>query len=107
VLHRAHPGIIADMAEVQARILARAADWVAPGGTLVYATCSLEPAEGEEQLDRFLSARGDFTLAPPMDGELPAGIPLTERGHIRTLPGTLAEAGGCDGFFIARVRRPG
>ncbi|WP_443019856.1 RsmB/NOP family class I SAM-dependent RNA methyltransferase [Sphingomonas adhaesiva] len=107
VLYRAHPGIVADMAELQARILARAADAVAPGGTLVYATCSLEPAEGEEQLDRFLARHGDFALAPPQDGELPPGIPVTDRGCIRTLPGTLEDAGGCDGFFIARVRRSG
>ncbi|MEH3045857.1 RsmB/NOP family class I SAM-dependent RNA methyltransferase [Sphingomonas adhaesiva] len=105
VLHRAHPGVVADMAQVQARILSRAADWVAPGGTLVYATCSLEPAEGEDQLDRLLAARADFTLAPPVAGELPPGIPTTDRGWVRTLPGTLEEAGGCDGFFIARVRR--
>ncbi len=107
VLHRAHPGIVAEMAELQTRILARAADFVAPGGTLVYATCSLEPAEGEEQLDRFLGQRSDFALAPPQDGELPPGIPVTGQGYIRTLPGTLEEAGGCDGFFIARVRRAG
>ena len=105
VLYRAHDGVIAEMADLQSRILARAADWVRPGGTLVYATCSLEPAEGEEQLARFLAAYGDFALRAPQDGELPAGIAAHPEGHVRTLPGTLADAGGCDGFFIARLVR--
>ena len=107
VLYRAHPRVIADMAELQRTLFARAADWVRPGGTLVYATCSLEPEEGEAQLDAFLAAHPDFTVAPPMDGELPPGIPVTDRGAVRTLPGTLADAGGCDGFFIARLIRNG
>ena len=105
VLYRAHPGIIAEMATLQARILARAADWVAPGGMLVYATCSLEPEEGEEQLARFLAERSDFTIVPPTPDELPPGIAPTAAGFVRTMPGTLADAGGCDGFFVARVRR--
>src|SRR3546814_12384113 len=50
VLHRIEARQIADMAELQAELLARAAAWVKPGGTLVYATCSLERAEGEEPI---------------------------------------------------------
>ena len=105
VLYRAHPALIAEMAELQRDLFARAADWVEPGGVLVYATCSLEPEEGEAQLDALLAARPDFALDPPRPGELPAGIPVTDRGIVRTLPGTLADQGGCDGFFVARLRR--
>jgi 16S rRNA (cytosine967-C5)-methyltransferase len=106
VLYRAHPAIIAEMAALQARLLARAADWVRPGGTLVYATCSLEPAEGEEQLAAFLAARPDYRVAPPA-ASLPGGIVPRDDGTIRTHPGLLAAAGGCDGFFMAAlVRRP-
>ena len=105
VLHRVRPSIIAETAALQARIFARAADWVKPGGTLVYATCSLEPSEGEAQLDAFLSARSDYSIAPVDQSELPAGIAPTETGTIRTLPGMLADQGGCDGFFIARLKR--
>ena len=101
MLHRAHDGVVAEMADLQSRILARAAEWVRPGGTLVYATCSLEPAEGEEQAARFLKRRPDFTVRPA-EG-LP--VPATADGFVRTLPGTLAEAGGCDGFFVARFVR--
>ena len=105
VLHRVRPGVIAEMAALQTRLLARAAEWVRPGGTLVYATCSLEPAEGEEQAERFLAERPDYALAPPAPGELP--VPATDRGWVRTAPGTLEADGGCDGFFIARFRRDG
>jgi 16S rRNA (cytosine967-C5)-methyltransferase len=40
-----------------------------------------------------------------MAGELP--VDATERGWVRTAPGTLEAEGGCDGFFIARFRRDG
>jgi len=116
VLHRVRPAVIAEMAVLQQRILARAADWVRPGGTLVYATCSLEPAEGEEQIVRFLSARADYALQlpPGFREQLASGManavrPLAgaDGEVVRTLPGMLAEQGGCDGFFIARLVRRG
>ena len=93
------------MVRSTARIFARAADWVKPGGTLVYATCSLEPSEGEAQLDAFLAARSDYSIVPVDQAELPAGITPTDTGTVRTLPGMLAEHGGCDGFFITRLKR--
>jgi 16S rRNA (cytosine967-C5)-methyltransferase len=105
VLYRARPAIVSEMAELQRALLSRAAEWVAPGGTLVYATCSLEPEEGEAQIEAFLSARPDFALRPAQAGELPQGITPDPRGWVRTLPGTLAEQGGCDGFFVARLMR--
>ncbi|MEN2792315.1 RsmB/NOP family class I SAM-dependent RNA methyltransferase [Sphingomonas oligophenolica] len=107
VLHRVNPRVIAEMARVQAQLLARAAKWVKPGGMLVYATCSLEKAEGEEQLMAFLASQPDFAIDPVAVAELPAGIVPHQRGWVRTLPGMLAEEGGCDGFFIARLRRGG
>ncbi len=107
VLYRAHDRVIAEMATLQARIFARAAEWVKPGGSLVYATCSLEPAEGEMQLERFLAARPDYAIDPPDATMLPDGVPVAQGGYVRTLPGMLAQAGGCDGFFIARLRRQG
>jgi 16S rRNA (cytosine967-C5)-methyltransferase len=39
--------------------------------------------------------------------ELPHGIAPAADGTVRTLPGMLADAGGCDGFFVARLRRAG
>nr|WP_151953611.1 methyltransferase domain-containing protein [Sphingomonas sp. EC-HK361] len=105
VLYRVRPSVIAEMADLQRRILARAADWVRPGGTLIYATCSLEPEEGEAQLAAFLAERTDYHVTPATARELPVGIAPRDDGTVRTLPGTLAEKGGCDGFFIARLTR--
>ena len=107
VLHRVSPGLIDEAAALQARLLDRAAGWVRPGGRLVYATCSLEPAEGEAQVDRFLAAHSDYTVEPARAEEFPEGIEPTDRGWLRTLPGVLEAEGGCDGFFIARLRRFG
>jgi 16S rRNA (cytosine967-C5)-methyltransferase len=105
VLHRVSPKLIVEMARVQAQLLARAANWVKPGGLFVYATCSLEKAEGEEQIVAFLGSRPDFTVERVRAEELPAGIAPNISGCIRTLPGMIADQGGCDGFFIARMRR--
>ena len=105
VLHRIGPRQIAEMAELQGALLARAADWLKPGGRIIYATCSLERAEGEEQVEGFLAARPDFALVPIEPGETPDGIAPTEKGWLRTLPDTLAAQGGTDGFFIARLAK--
>ena len=106
VLHRIEPRQIAEMAALQAELLARAASWVKPAGTLVYATCSLERAEGEDQIAAFLDRRRDWTVDPVRPDELPGAVAPDGSGFIRTLPGMVAEAGGLDGFFVARLRAP-
>ncbi|KQN25177.1 SAM-dependent methyltransferase [Sphingomonas sp. Leaf33] len=105
VLHRASPRVIAEAREVQAALLARAADWVRPGGTIVYAVCSLEREEGEDQVAAFLADRSDFSPAPADPSVLPTGVAPTAEGFVRTLPGMLADQGGLDGFFIAAMTR--
>jgi 16S rRNA (cytosine967-C5)-methyltransferase len=105
VLHRVRPSLIREMAELQGKLLARAADWVKPGGTLVFSTCSLEPEEGEQQLEVFLKARSDYAIVPVQPGEIPHGVMPRADGTLRLLPGTLADVGGLDGFFIARLTR--
>ncbi len=99
VLHRIGDRQIAEMAELQRRLLADAERWIVPGGRLVYAVCSLERAEGEDQADA-------VTLAPEAIAadELPEGLTPTPEGWLRTDPGMLAGAGGLDGFFISRWR---
>jgi 16S rRNA (cytosine967-C5)-methyltransferase len=104
VLHRVRPRAIAELAEGQKAMLARAAGWLKPGGTLVYSVCSLEPEEGEAVVDSFLADRRDFEADHIEAGTLPADIPV-EGNRVRILPGLFAEAGGADGFFIARFRR--
>ena len=100
VLHRIGPRQIAEQAELQAALLERAATWVKPGGTLIYAVCSLESEEGEMQ-----AATVTLNPDPIRADELPPGIVPSADGCVRTDPGMLAEAGGVDGFFIARWRK--
>jgi 16S rRNA (cytosine967-C5)-methyltransferase len=106
VLWAARPGDVASLANVQARILDSAAGRLKPGGRLVYCVCSLEPEEGEAQVEAFLARRPDMALDPIQPGE--AGAPeasLTPRGTLRLLPHQLD--GGQDGFFAARFRKAG
>jgi 16S rRNA (cytosine967-C5)-methyltransferase len=104
VLWGSRPGDIAKLAGVQARLLAAAATRVAPGGRLVYCVCSLEPEEGEAQIEVFLKTHPEFQLAPILPGE--GGAPeasATPAGLLRILPHQLE--GGLDGFFAARLVR--
>ena len=105
ILYRARPRIIAEAAELQAKLLARSADWVRKGGVLVYSVCSLEPAEGEEIVIAFLRERSDFRIDPPNPGELPGFVTSSAEGWTRILPGLLESEGGLDGFFAARLVR--
>ena len=104
VLHRVRERAILDLAATQKAMLERAATWLKPGGVLVYSVCSLEPQEGEAVVDAFLAANPDFRLDPVGAGELSPLFPITD-GRVRILPGTLADEGGADGFFIARFKR--
>lgn len=105
VLYRARPRIIADSADLQAKLLNRAAGWLKQGGALVYSVCSLEPQEGEDAIRTFLLRHADFRIAPPVPGELPAFITPAAEGWVRILPGLLENEGGLDGFFAARLVR--
>ncbi len=105
VLHRATVRIIADAAEQQQRLIAHAASLVAPGGRLIYAVCSLEADEGEQIAKGFLAAHADWRLDPVQPEELPSGVVPDKVGRVRVRPGTLADSGGADGFFVARFTR--
>ncbi len=105
VLHCIGARQIADRAEVQAGLLRRAVKWVKPGGVLVYAVCSLEPEEGEDQVADFLDENTEYAIDPVQSSELPNGIEPLADGSVRTLPDMLEEHGSLDGFFIARMRR--
>jgi len=89
VLHRVLPRTIAELAELQRAMLLHAADWLKPGGELVYSVCSLEPEEGEAVADAFLAARPDYTREEAR----------------RILPGAHEADGGADSFYLARFRR--
>jgi 16S rRNA (cytosine967-C5)-methyltransferase len=89
VLHRVRPRAIAELAQVQRAMLARAAGWLKGGGTLVYSVCSLERQEGEQVAADFLAGHEDYALAE----------------EHRILPGAYADQGGADSFYIARFAR--
>ena len=87
-------------------LLDAAADMTATGGLLVFAVCSLEREEGPEQVAEFLRRRSEFSreaIAPQEIFDLAQLIDV--HGDLRTLPCHLAEKGGMDGFYAARLRR--
>lgn len=96
---RLKPSDLAVMGALQQRILASAAEAVRPGGLLVYSTCSLEPEENDDQVNRFLADRPEWRLEPPAEGTLPPTV--LDGGRLRVLP----HAHGTDGAFAARLRR--
>ena len=98
---RLTPNDIAVLAAAQRSILHAAAAVVAPGGLLVYSTCSLETEENDAQVETFLSDHPDFVLEPPPEGAVPAAV--LDAGRLRVLP----HRHGTDGAFAARMRRKG
>ena len=92
------------LAALQSALLDRALTWLKPGGRLVFVTCSLLPAEGEEQLANVLARNPGLVVDKPTEPWIdPAWITAT--GGMRLRPDYWAEAGGMDGFFVARLRR--
>lgn len=117
---RRHPDVpwtktdadIVKLADLQARMLDRAADLLAPGGLLVFANCSLDPREGEDVATAFAADRQAFAIEPVRADELPGlGQCVTDAGFLRTTPADSPPVPeelalpGMDGFFAARFRR--
>ena len=110
ILRLKRPEDVAALADIQSRLLDNAAKLLTPGGTLIYCTCSLQPEEGAEQVERFLARHPGFHRRPIVAGE--SGIApewLTAIGDLRTLPfhlpGAQPELSGLDGFYAARLVR--
>jgi len=106
------PEDIATLAALQAEMLAKAVDWVVPGGLLVFSTCSLEPEEGPDRVAALLAADPRVERVPVTADEI-GGLAeaITAEGDVRTLPCHLPaddpRLGGLDGFYAARLRRRG
>lgn len=100
VLYRAAGQPLDRLVALQASLLTRAARWLKPGGRLVYAVCSLEPAEGAPPTPP------ELQRDPAAPGTLPPGLAPTSDGDVHTLPGLWQGQGGADGFQIRRYRRP-
>lgn len=92
--------------ELQARMLAHAWTLLAPGGRLVFCTCSLLPDEGEVQVEEALASHPDMSVnraALVLPGIDPAWI--TEEGGLRLRPDFWADLGGLDGFYMACLQK--
>ncbi len=97
------PAMLLELVTLQAELLDHAATLLAENGTLIYATCSIEPEENTLQIEAFLSRHPEFS--PDSDyGKVPAEFlsGTAESGAILTLPG---EHPGFDGGFCQRLRK--
>lgn len=95
---RLRPEDLVALTELQAELLEAAAALVAPGGLLVYATCSLEPEENEVQVQAFVERHPVFTVEPG---------PAPEAALVDGMLNVLPQRHGFDGAFAARMRRGG
>ena len=95
---RVTPEALAGLTERQAELLDRSSEAVAPGGLLIYSTCSLEPEENELRVDRFLHANPDFQREP--GDTFPAALTSPE-GDLMIVP----HRHHMDGAYAARLRR--
>ena len=100
------PEDVTRMTDLQRRLLDHTVNKVlAPGGSLVYAVCSLQPEEAEQQVGELLGRYPSLKRAPLRPDEIPgtAGL-ISPAGDLRCLPCTWPEWGGIDGFYAARLR---
>jgi 16S rRNA (cytosine967-C5)-methyltransferase len=104
---RMRPGALEQRIKDQKEALKRAAQFVKPGGRLVYVTCSVLRAENEDQIDAFLSENVDFLPVAAAHLARSAGLPdLAARASkfgagLRLSPLQTAT----DGFYIAALTR--
>ncbi len=97
---RQTPETVAKLSQLQQEILAHTASWVKPNGSLVYATCTLHPAENESVIHNFLSQNPDWRVdSPGLDSAIAPF--LNPEGWAKVLP----HRQGMDGFFMIRLKR--
>ncbi len=106
VLHHRAIADLDGLAAIQRELITRAAGWLAPGGRLIYATCSLQHEEGEAVITDVINAMpGRIAIDPISAEEASSFAPaLASQGWLRILPSDFAAMGGVDGFFIARLQ---
>ena len=93
-----NPGEMEELPALQSAILQNQSRYVKPGGTLLYATCTLLPRENEGVVETFLRKNPDFYLEKL---SLPKVFPENTTGMLTLLTGEY----DTDGFFISRLRR--
>ena len=102
------PRDIQKLAAAQDRLIDAALRLTRPGGTLLYCICSLQQEEGPERIAAALARHEALKRAPLTEADV-SGLRalLTPDGDLRTLPCHLAEQGGMDGFYAARLVKAG
>ncbi len=100
------PNDVLGVAKIQRALLEASVGMVRPGGTIIFATCSLQPEEGPILIEDFLNSCNNVRR-DPLDNDTRFFIPdmITADGDLRTFPHFLADYGGMDGFFAARLIR--
>ncbi|OQM73825.1 RsmB/NOP family class I SAM-dependent RNA methyltransferase [Manganibacter manganicus] len=104
------PADVAKLAALQAKLLAHAIKLLKPGGQIVFSNCSLDPSEGEELVETFLTENPAIVLDPIKPDEIAGVQPfITPAGALRTTPAGLdmetPALSGLDGFYAARLRK--
>ena len=94
-----------ELKTTQGALLKQAAQYVKPGGRLVYATCSILPSENEDRIGAFLASHSDFTVVPAADVWRAAVSPAPPPGVDRFFRASPFST-GTDGFFAAVLQRP-
>jgi 16S rRNA (cytosine967-C5)-methyltransferase len=97
---RQTPESVAELVTLQQELLEETAQWLTPTGTLVYATCTLNRAENEAQVNAFLARHPDWQIVPP-PADFPAPHLVASSGWVSVLP----HRDGMDGFFMVRLQK--
>ena len=95
------PAREAELLATQSAILDTAAQLLKAGGRLVYSTCTIDPAENQQQIAAFLARHPEFTVVKPA-AALPAGMTAGEHGALSVPTRT-----GMDGFFLCAMQKNG
>ncbi len=100
------PADLAALTAIQDRLLAAAVEMTAPGGSIVFATCSLQPEEGAARIAALIATGAPVERVPVDAAEVFGRAEwVSPDGDLRTLPCHLADLGGMDGFYACRLRR--
>ncbi|MBN3958272.1 16S rRNA (cytosine(967)-C(5))-methyltransferase [Nostoc sp. NMS8] len=98
---RQTPKSVQELSVLQQELLTHTSNFVKPGGVLVYATCTLHPAENEQVISAFLAKSPDWQIESPNGLELPDSAEIAPQGWFKVWP----HRQDMDGFFMVRLRK--